>query len=249
MSNVLLAGESWISNTYHTKGWDQFHSAVYDTGHKHLLAALKTAGHDVTHMPGHAVGQDFPLDPAGLREFDVIILSDVGANTILLHPDTWLHGKRTPNRLRLLRDYVHAGGGLLMAGGYMSFQGINGVARFRGTAVEQVLPVSIHPWDDRIEEPEGLEPVVVDAAHPLVEGIQGPWPSLLGINEVEVKHDGRLVVSAGGHPLLVAGEHGTGRSLAWTSDIGPHWCPPDFLAWPGYDRLWANAIAWLAGEQ
>ena len=43
-------------------------------------------------------------------------------------------------------------------------------------------------------------------------------------------------------------QDGSGRSLAWTSDIGPHWCPPDFLEWPGYERLWANAINWLAGR-
>ena len=49
-------------------------------------------------------------------------------------------------------------------------------------------------------------------------------------------------------PLLVAGVHGRGRTLAWTSDIGPHWLPPDFIAWPGYARLWRQAFTWLAGR-
>ena len=45
-----------------------------------------------------------------------------------------------PNRLKLIREYVRGGGGLAMIGGYFSFQGINGGARYRGTAVEEVLP-------------------------------------------------------------------------------------------------------------
>ena len=50
-----------------------------------------------------------------------------------------------------------------------------------------------------------------------------------------------------GKPLLVAGTFGRGRTLAWTSDIGPHWLPPEFAAWPGYARLWRQALEWLVG--
>jgi len=52
----------------------------------------------------------------------------------------------------------------------------------------------------------------------------------------------------GEKPLLVAGSFGKGRSLAWTSDIGPHWLPPEFVAWKGYARLWAQALGWLCGD-
>ncbi len=48
-------------------------------------------------------------------------------------------------------------------------------------------------------------------------------------------------------PLLVAGGFGQGRTLAWTSDIGPHWLPPEFAAWAGYSRLWKQALGWLVG--
>ena len=37
---VLLAGESWVSNSTHYKGWDFFSSTVYETGIKELQAAL-----------------------------------------------------------------------------------------------------------------------------------------------------------------------------------------------------------------
>jgi uncharacterized membrane protein len=45
----------------------------------------------------------------------------------------------------------------------------------------------------------------------------------------------------------VAGAFGAGRSIAWTSDVGPHWLPESFAQWPGYTTLWRNALAWVAG--
>jgi uncharacterized membrane protein len=29
----------------------------------------------------------------------------------------------------------------------------------------------------------------------------------------------------------------------------PHWCPPGFMAWPGYNPLWANLLTWLCGQR
>jgi len=46
MSNlkVLLAGESWISNATHFKGWDFFSSTIYETGIAYFQKALISAG-------------------------------------------------------------------------------------------------------------------------------------------------------------------------------------------------------------
>src|SRR5690606_19232617 len=157
----------------------------------------------------------------------------------------------TPNRLRLIKDYAAAGGGLMMIGGYYSFQGINGGARYHGTAVEEVLPVEILPYDDRVEVPEGFVPVIKDKKHPVVAGLRGAWPMLLGFNEVKPKKAAKVIATVSRDyrelPLLVAGTHGKGRSLAWTSDIGPHWLPPEFAAWDGYARLWRQALGWVTG--
>jgi uncharacterized membrane protein len=54
-------------------------------------------------------------------------------------------------------------------------------------------------------------------------------------------------VSVGDDPLIVAGSHGKGRSVAFTSDCGPHWCPPPFVAWEGYARMWQQLAEWVAG--
>lgn len=245
---VLLAGESWVSNSTHFKGWDFFSSTVYETGIGYLKSALDAAGIDFVHMPGHLAPTDFPTTLDALDEWDVIILSDIGANTLLLPPDVWLRGKSVPNRLNLLRDWVAGGGGLAMAGGYYSFAGIYGAAKFYRTPIEEVLPVSIHTFDDRIESPEGAQPHILLPEHPIVQGLAEPWPVLLGYNEVQVKPEADLIASVGKHPLLATGSYGDGRTLVWTSDIGPHWCPETFVTWEGYAKLWLQAIHWLARQ-
>jgi uncharacterized membrane protein len=135
-----------------------------------------------------------------------------------------------------------------MAGGYLSFAGIYGSAKYYRTPVEAILPVDIHTFDDRIEAPEGVIPEIVNAAHPILKGLSDAFPALLGYNETVLKADGDLLLRTGDHPLLAVRSVGRGRTLAWTSDIGPHWCPVPFLTWEGYARIWRQAIYWLAGR-
>jgi uncharacterized membrane protein len=247
---VLLAGESWVTTGTHVKGFNRFSASDYQIGIGALQQALTGSEIDLVHLPGHLVPTEFPSTLEGLAGYDVVVLSDIGADSLLLHPDTFLRGKRTPNRLKLIAEWVEKGGGFLMVGGYYSFQGIDGGARYRGTPIERILPVTMLPYDDRVEVPEGFEPVVA-AQHPALAGIDGPWPYLLGFNEVEPKPEATVLLrTAPGKalPLLVAGSHGAGRTMAWTSDIGPHWLPESFSAWPGYGRLWRQIFSWLDGK-
>jgi len=246
MTKVLIAGESWVTESTHYKGFDSFTSVTFHTGVAPLRTALESSGIEVVYMPAHEVPEGFPMDVEALSAYDVVILSDIGANSILLHPDTWLRGKRTPNRLKALAEWVEAGGGLMMAGGYLSFQGFEGKAMFRGTAVDGVLPSIIEPWDDRVEAPEGIVPRVADASHAILAGVGTEWPALLGYNRFRVKEDAVVIARVGDDPLLAVREVGKGRTLAWASDIGPHWCPDEFIAWPGYAALFSQAVRWLA---
>ncbi len=249
---VLLVGESWVSAATHYKGFDQFGSVTFHMGAEPLVAALRDSGFELTYMPAHVAAEGFPFSREGLDEYRAIILSDIGANTLLLPQAVWMQGKPMPNRLKLLGEWTRGGGGLAMIGGYFSFQGIDGRARWRRTPVEDALPVTCLPYDDRLEIPEGFVAEVVDPAHPLMAGLGTDWPLLLGANEVVLRERGahlvaRLPADQGGHPLLVTGEHGAGRTLAWTSDIGPHWVPDAFVRWEGYATLWRNALGWLTG--
>jgi peptide/nickel transport system substrate-binding protein len=99
-----------------------------------------------------------------------------------------MRGKPVPNRLKLLRDWTANGGGLAMIGGYFSFQGIDGRARWHRTAVEEAMPVDCLPYDDRIEVPEGFRADVHrHLSHPILKGVEGEWPLLRGANEVRIK--------------------------------------------------------------
>jgi uncharacterized membrane protein len=136
-----------------------------------------------------------------------------------------------------------------MVGGYYSFQGINGGARYFNTAVAEVLPVSIYPYDDRLELPEGIVPVARQPDHPIMQGVEGEFPYLLGINETVAKPSATTLLALpaeeGGHPVLSVSEVGAGRTAAWTTDIGPHWLPNEFLAWDGFKPLWTNLLHWV----
>src|ERR1700732_2213041 len=186
-ANVLLVGESWISSSTNLKGFDFFSSTYYATGGDFLIAALSSASIQITHQPSHEAAKSFPFELSKLQAYDAIVLSDIGANTLLLPPEVFLEGKPVPNRLQLLKEYVSQGGGLVMAGGYLSFQGIYGSARYQRTPIEEVLPVSMLATDDRVEKPEGVIPKVIRNDHPITKGIGQEWPYLLGFNEVKAK--------------------------------------------------------------
>jgi uncharacterized membrane protein len=243
---VLLSGESWVTHSVHIKGVDSFNTSTYVEGADRLRAAFSACGIDVDYLPGHMTPARFPGSADELAAYDTIILSDVGANSLLLSPDTFERSAIAPNRLAAIERYVHGGGGLLMIGGYLSFAGIDGKARYHGTPVEEALPVLISSHDDRAELPEGVQPTASAAAHPILDGLPADWPALLGYNQVTAKPDADVLVRCGADPLLVVGRHGAGRSAAFASDCAPHWCPPTFMSWPGYDPMWSNLVRWLA---
>lgn len=72
---------------------------------------------------------DFPQTIEGLAPYDVAVLADIDVGLLSLEAR------------RALRDYVAAGGGLLLLGGPYAF----GQGFLSGTYVEDVLPVSVSP--------------------------------------------------------------------------------------------------------
>ena len=240
---VLIAGESWETTSIHQKGFDIFTTTFYEEGVGPLKSALEQSGHHVTHMPSHIAATKFPTELADLQTYNVVMLSDIGTNT----PDTFTKSKRMNNRLKLLREYTQSGGGLIMVGGYMTFQGIDAKARYAKSPVEDVLPVTMLERDDRVEVPEGVSAKVQMADHPIVAGLGDNWPALLGYNQIIARPEASVVATVGDDPLLVAWAHQQGRAVAFASDCGPHWAPPEFLAWDGYGKLWSQMVAWAGG--
>lgn len=248
MARVLLVGESWSTTSIHTKGFDSFVTSTYEEGGADFIAALERGGHQVDFMPSHVASARFPATASDFGRYDVVVLSDIGANTILLSSAVFVHGQSTPNRLAALADWVRGGGALLMVGGYLSFQGIEGKANYRGTALADVLPVLLEVGDDREETPQGVHPRVV-APHPAVARVPQDLPAILGYQRLTMRPAAETLIAVDGRPLLVVGRAGEGRVAAFASDMGPHWLPPEFLAWDGYDLLWQDLITWLADDE
>ncbi len=243
---LLIVGESVYKIHTHFKGF-----ASYETGYASLsldpfIERFAKTGVSIDFMQNQEASIRFPMSLKAMQAYDVIVISDAPADSFLLHPDT-LAGKIVPDRLRIIGDYVRAGGGFAMIGGWMAFGGFHGKAKYAHSPLANLLPVAIAPYDDRMETPEGVYPVVHDTKHPILKGLPAEWPDFLGYNKVGPK-GGTVLASfkETGDPLLVVDEVGKGRVAAFTSDILPHWGSPRFVEWPGYVRFWEQLFRWLA---
>lgn len=246
MAHVLIAGESWTTTSIHTKGFDSFTTVAYQEGVHDFKSALETTGHTVSFMPNHVAAQSFPRTVDDLGQFDVVVLSDIGANTLLLPNDVFINSQASPNRLRSLRDWVKSGGALMMIGGYLSFQGIEAKANYKNSLLAEALPVLMEDGDDREECPEGVVPRTFGPEHPCTAGLPDTWPALLGFQRLRARSASDVLAQVNGHPLLTVGTYGLGRSAAFASDIGPHWAPTSFTQWDGFAQLWGQTATWLA---
>lgn len=165
-----------------------------------------------------------------------------------------------------IESYVAGGGGLAMLGGDLSFT----AGGYHGTPVAAALPVELLPPSvaDLVDLGR-FRPTLTEAGktHPItslryaVPDNLATWaalPELEGVNRVmDAKPDGtvlavhpRLRTARGAPmPVIVAGEHGDGRTLAITTDSLWRY---GFVAAsrPGddgraYTKLWENAVRWL----
>ena len=245
--HVLIAGETWVTHKVEVKGFSTYSTGSYAVGVSELVEGLRAYGHEVTHITNHDAVEDFPWTLSELEPFDVVVLSDISADTIQLHPASVDRGERKPDRLGVLKVHVEQGHGLLMVGGYMSFSGFEGKARYQATPLASILPVELLGHDDRVETPEGVIPTV-QTSHAVLDGIASDWPYFLGYNRLEAKSDASVVMTVQDDPFLVLGTAGQGRVAAFASDCSPHWGSPAFLAWPDYARFWSQLVAWLGGH-
>lgn len=247
-TTALLIGEAWQSLQFDLKGFDFFSRSTYHEAIGPLRNGLETNGVETEYIPTTRAASEAPVSAEEIAEFDVVVLSDIGFNTLALPPRTFDEFEQVPNRLRLLEDFVQAGGGLIMVGGYLSFQGINGKANYKDTPVEKALPVTMQSYDDRVERSDGVRPTVTETSHAIVDRLPDEWPAMLGYNRVVPDGNAEQLARVDDDPLLVIGEHGEGRTAAFTSDCAPHWSAPEFTNWKHYDALWTNIVNWTAGE-
>jgi uncharacterized membrane protein len=215
-----------------------------------VVSILREHGCTVTHMAANVAANEFPDGIDSLSGYDVVLLGDISADTLLLKPDAVFSSTTSVNRLDLIREYASRGGGFMMAGGWFSFQGIGGKGRYHETPIEEILPVSIRPYDDRVETPEGAAPQVRLPDHPVLKGLPRNWPPFLGYNRLKAKEQAQVVLTMRDDPFLVTGSYGKGKVAAFASSMAPHWGGlKECVDWEGYAGFWCNVIDWLASRR
>lgn len=186
--------------------------------------------------------------------YDVVILADVDRDA--MNSESW----------QALADMVRKGTGLLMSGGYHSF----GPGGFRSTSIGQVLPVEIGRaerqsfrdtlrQDVHVPGPLKMRPAGdIGSTHPIMQLAPGAvpgagWdalPALDGANRLprrQLKPNAQILAEtddAARHPLLVAGQAGSGRTLAFAGDSTWRWQ----IEGHGeeFRRFWRQVVLWLA---
>jgi uncharacterized membrane protein len=248
--NVLYIGDDKLKSNQFFAGAESFQvfqQRIRD--YEPLLAALEESPDvAVDHMGGPETIESFPASTDELLAYDALVVSDLSRGSLMPHflPDA-IPG---PNRLRVVKEFVAAGGGLVYCGGWMTFQGYRGAGNWHGTPVADALPVAIRPvFDDRVERPEGAETTILDVDHPVTRGVDGSFPAVYGYNRTgAVDDDATLLAEVDGEPLMAAGEHGAGRAFVYTSDPSVKW-GLDLVEWDHYREFWVRALEWAAGRR
>jgi uncharacterized membrane protein len=247
-TKVLVVGESAYKIHIHFKGFASYETGYLSAGLDSFTDRFANTPVAFEFMHNHDISLRFPFTMKEMGAYDVIVISDAPADSFLLHPDT-LAGKKMPNRLAVIGDYVRAGGGFAMIGGWMSFGGFHGKAHYAYSPLASLLPVEIDRNDDRMETPEGVHPEPRQPGHPVLAGLSADWPDMLGYNRF-VARSGQTLLTfrETGDPALVVDTVGKGRVACFASDLQPHWGSPRFQAWEGYTAFWVNLMRWLAGR-
>ncbi|RPI25055.1 MAG: hypothetical protein EHM61_15385, partial [Acidobacteria bacterium] len=175
---------------------------------------------------------DFPQTLDGLRPYDVIVLADMDVGLLGLEAR------------RAVRDYVAAGGGLVLLGGPYAF----GQGALAATYVEDVLPVSVSAVPDLQQTAHPL--VLTPAPTPLMSrfemSLRAQRPEVYWRHLVEPRPGAEVQLRAGSEPVLITGSHGKGRVAVFSATaLGtPEAGHLAFWQWDTWPALLADVIYW-----
>ncbi len=178
---------------------------------------------------------DFPYDYDKLLGYDCIILGGVSASGL------------KPIGLEMLHDYLLAGGGMVVLGGY----GAYGKSGLHGTALGNAFPVDFSGETMDLQAIGG-KPVTSgpDTANFLAYSELGGAPRCWFLHPAVAKPGAKVLLRVDGKPLLVAGEYGPNHARivcllgAAMGDPQPGEMP--FWQAPGWPLLLRNAIWWAS---
>lgn len=212
--------------------------------------ASLVADHELSLIP-------FPAEEIfiqSLPQFDLFIIENFAYTRFRL-PTSYLES---------LRSFVARGGALLVMGGENAFN----LGGYRGTPLEEVLPVSLSQGGQDFS-PGLFKPRVESPAHPLAkvydtaEESREAWtalPPLDGWAQFAAVRPGAAVVAvhpsaktADGRPLpvIAARDYGRGKVMLVSSDSTWRWrlgAAADLRIATFYARFWSRAVQYLTGS-
>ena len=171
------------------------------------LAGLMTHfGLDYEHRPSDTVLEDGILK----RDWSVLVISDYPAENI------------SAELMRALTGKVADGMGLLMIGGWESYQGQGG--GYHGTALGEILPVIISAEDDRLNSSGPCLVASVRGSHPIVEGLpfESDAPGVGGFNRFEASDPAEVVLESRRYRAVSDRTPGTVQGTARSLPAGHH---------------------------
>lgn len=252
---VLYVGDTQTETIIASKGFDTFTHTYYKDSARILRDEVlgNRPGVELTHLPADRIRQYFPYTVEELNKYDVVILSDVGYNNFSFLPGSRETLSRQvpmgPDRIGAFIEWVNNGGGVVMAGGWLSFSGLEGKGNWGGSRLEAILPVTCHRGiDDRIETGHGAHLNVRQPDHPIVRNVAfEPDRMILGYNQFFPKEGSETVITVDDDAFLTCMQIGKGRSVAYATDPAFHWCG-DLYLWDGYGAMWESIVRWAANK-
>jgi len=189
---------------------------------------------DSTYGPAspYAHTRAFPVTYEDLWHYDIVVVSDVGAETF------GVKGRK------MLLDFVRQGGGLIYLGGMNAY----GKAHLQGTFLEELLPVEVGGCFD-VKKLEPAQPLS-QVSHKALDGVRWQDERIMYVHQVEPKPGTRVVLRAGEEPVLVLGMAGRGKVAAFCGT--PFGVPPEgtvaFWDSENWKQTLAALCSWIRGD-
>jgi uncharacterized membrane protein len=202
----------------------------------------------------NVLGRDrWPIDLAARLQrgkYDVILVESVDASAL------------AEKDMQQVAELVGDGTGLMMIGGYNSF-GAGGyhdspwedllpvvLGRFERQDLDPTRPISndLHLWGELKLKPRAPHPVTLLGGEAENETLWRSLPPLLGANKLRPKPSARVLLdTTESAPVLVSGEYGRGRVLAFAGNTTGRWW--QYGRETEHRRFWRQAILWLVHRE
>lgn len=169
------------------------------------------------------------------NRYAVVVISNLDAPSI------------NPERIKVLREFVAQGGGLVVLGGYWAYSR----GGYEGTPLAEMLPATFPPENRIPPQRAGVPLEVAPGATWKFPALGDAKPNAFYVQRLEPKAGATVQMTAGGKPAFISGDFGKGRVVACA--LTPHGDPPQgvlpFWEWPDFTKVMAAALDWASAAR